>query len=612
MLDETREESRMTLRDIALLMGLVVLAFGPSLASNVLTDDLILIRNARNISWSFPELATSFRLEHPDYTAGWMPGPFNHFSLQYFRPVIMASLKIDSALWNDWPPGFHLSNLIFFGVMVLLVVHWARDFGLNRRDRMLLGALFILYTPNQMAVNVIASRTELIADVFLLASVIWLGRFYGSRKPLFFIGAIIAGLLALGSKENAVMLPLLHGVAALFLYRPSLDGRSGGIKVRLLALLPFVLMVPAYFALRSAMLGGFPPPLKGFYFHHPLDPGFTQFLISKLIHAALTLVYQFPILLPPVLIQYSVPTAIATGLIAVVTLVAVYRETRPPFRFFMLFWIGVCIAPTLPMGLNPIYYFLCSPVMAVFYVFMYRKYRAAAVSWQPKLAKVLLVSALIFGLLNAIGGAVNAHVIGEPSRITARETAEMLAAKPQVQSVFFLDLPPAGFDLVPAIRFKYEEHAAKQFYLLSIRENLFDPTACDIVQVDAWAFDLRPKGGALLKIGVEEGFIGYPLDRFAPGMKAIHPDYEMEVIEAEADREAGETGLLTRLKNHYRIPPASQNGIAVLRYRFKTPLAASDRLFLQLTRDGVKEVPFLSEADFAKQGGSPILVSNPS
>ncbi|MBL7646335.1 MAG: hypothetical protein JNK74_09130 [Candidatus Hydrogenedentes bacterium] len=610
MLEDTREETRMTLRDIALLVGLAILAFGPSLASNVLTDDLILIRNARHISWSFPELATSFRLEHPDYTAGWLPGPFNHFSLQYFRPVIMASLKLDSALWNDWPPGFHVTNILVFIAMVLLVVRWARDFGLNRSDRMLLGMLFILYTPNQMAVNVIASRTELIADVFLLASVIWLGCFYANRKLLFFVGAFIAGLLALGSKENAVMLPLLHGVAALFLYRPSGD-ESGGLKVRLLALLPFVLMVPAYFALRSAMLGGFPPPLKGFYFHHPLDPGFTQFLISKLIHAALTLVYQFPILLPPVLIQYSVPTAIATGLIAIVTLVAVYRETRPPFRFFMLFWIGVCIAPTLPMGLNPIYYFLCSPVMAVFYVFMYRKYRAATVSWQPKLAKVLLVSALSFGLLNAIGGAVNAHVIGEPSRVTARETAEILASKPEVRSVFFVDLPPAGFDLVPAIRFKYEEHADKDFYLLSIRENLFDPAACDITQVDAYAFELRPKGGALLKIGVEEGFIGYPLERFAPGMKAIHPDYEMEVIEAEAEAD-GAPDFLTRIKHHYRIPPASQNGIAVLRYRFKTPLAANDRLFLQLTRDGVKEIPFLNEADFSTQGGSPIQVSNPS
>lgn len=612
MLEDKRDESRMKIRDIALLVGLVILAFGPSLASDVLTDDLILIRNARNISWSFQDLATSFRLEHPDYTAGWLPGPFNHFSLQYFRPVIIASLKLDSALWNDWPPGFHITNILVFIAMVLLVVRWGRDFALIRQDRLLLGALFILYTPNQMAVNVIASRTELIADVFLLASVIWLGRFYANRNPLYFAGAFITGLLALGSKENAVMLPMLHGVAALFLYRPSLDGHGGAARIRLVSLTPFFLMVPAYFALRSTMLGGFPPPLKGFYFHHPLDPGFTQFLISKLIHAALTLVYQFPILLPPVLIQYSVPTAIATGLIAIVTLVAVYRETRPPFRFFMLFWIGVCIAPTLPMGLNPIYYFLCSPVMAVFYVYMYRKYRAASVAWQPRLARVLLVSALIFGLLNSIGGAINSRMIGEPTRIVARETAGLLASKPEVRSVFFVDLPPAGFDLVPAIRFKYEEHADKNFYLLSIRENLFDPTACDVTQVDAYAFDLRPRGGALLKIGVEEGFIGYPLDRFAPGMKASHPDYDMEVIEAEADGGEEDTGLLTRLKHHYRIPPASQNGIAVLRFRFKAPLAASDRLFLQLTRDGVKEIPFLSEADFAKQGGSPILVSNPS
>lgn len=600
MLHGSEEDNRKSTRDFLWLVGLVFIVYGTSLASNLLTDDLILTRNARLIPWSLGELCTSFRLQHPDYTAGWLPVPFNGFVLQYFRPVIMASIKMDYSLWGTWAPGFHLTNILIYSIMVWLVWVWAGDFGLKRRDRFLAGAFFILFAPNQMAVNVIASRTELIADVFLLASIMLLGRFYTNRSPLYFLGALLAGVLALGSKENSVMLPVLHGVAALFLYTPGKDPSKSWAKVRILALLPFVLMVPCYFYVRAAVLGGFPMPLKGFYFHHPLDPGFTAFVVSKVIHAALTLVYQVPIFFPPILMQYSLPTAVITGLIAVVTLVAMYRGLKPPFRYFMLFWIVACIAPTLPMGLNPIYYFMCSPVMAVFYVILYRRFATSPIRWQAKTTRVLLISMVVFGVLNGIGGGIHFRLLGAPSRAIAQGTVALLEKAPAVESVFLFDLPFSAIDTVPAIRLGDESYSSKRFYLLAPRANLLDTSPCEIRQVDAYAFDIRPTNGVLFKTGIEETFVGNPIPEFKPGMKAVHPDYEIEVIEAEPSVGPEGPDLWTRVRNHYRMPPASQNGVSILRFRFKEPLAAQDRLFLQADEQGVTEIHFLSEEDLHK------------
>lgn len=586
------KKERTTQRHLFILAGVVLLAFGPSLAGNVLGDDVILLRTVRTISWSPADLSQEFRWGQEDFTNGWMPEEFDGFVLQYFRPVFVTTLKIDYALWGTWTPGYHLTNLIFYLLIVFLVYTWGADFGIDKRGQLLLGVLFILYTPNQMTVNLVNSRTELVAAVFILASVISLGRFYAKRNPLFYLAAIFSGILAFGSKENAVMLPLLHCCAAAFLYPPRARKETHGVRLRILSILPFFVMLPVYFYLRDQALGGFPIPLKGFYFHHPADPGFAAFLLSKISHAVIALVYQVPAVIMPLIIERSMPILTFAVLWAVVTLIVAYRWMKPPFRYFLITWAVLSLAPSMPFGLNPIYYFVCSPVIVLFYVFLYRAFADSPVAWQAKLARRTLTAALIYGLVVCAGLGIAARFGGQLSRDLAQTTIDLLDENAEVEEVFFLDMPPAASYLIPTIRYQAEAHADKKYYVLSFVADVLETTSSEIIQQDATSFDLFPGDRAFLKSGIEEVMLAREIEPYQPGMIARHPEYEMEIIEVESDPIADEDGFINAVRHHFKFPPKGKKGVLDLRYRFNRPLASPDRLFLKVVGTEVEKVEF--------------------
>ncbi len=593
MLIRFLEKDRSVGAHLLLLALVVLLAYGSSLVTDVFGDDLILIRNAKNISWSLHDLSQSFRLDQNDMTDGWLPPVFQGFLLHYFRPMIMASIKLDTVLWGTWAPGFHLTNLLCYLAIVFLLYRWGADFGLDGKGRLLLGFLFILYSPNQLTVSVLSSRTELVSAVFILSSIICLGRFYSTRSPLHFAGAFLSAILALGSKENSAMLPFLHVCAAVFLYPPGNENKWAGIKCRAFSILPFFVVIPFYLALRASALGGMPMPFGAFYFHDPGEPGFLLFLVGKLTHLVLTLIYQLPALFPPTLLERSVPLLVVTGLISVITAAGIIRWTKPPFRYFLLVWISLCLAPTLPFVLNPIYMFMCTPVIAVLYVLLYQHFSKSTVPWHAKTARVLLNTAAVAGLVICAFGGVFWRISGEPTRAVARSAIRVLDEHPDVRAVYVLDVPPATLYLAPAIRYAAERHADKRYFLLMPRAELFDEVNVEITQVDEYTFDIRASGESYLRTGLEEVMLADKLPPIQVGMVARHSDYEIEVMETETDPSMHPSGIIERIvRRHFLVPPEGQPGIRTLRFRFKHPLASADRLYVQVVGHDVRKVEF--------------------
>lgn len=80
---------------------LFLVMYCASLGNEYGGDDPLLVRNARNVCWSFSALSCSFSWEQRDFTAGWVPGEFRDFRLIYFRPLVMASLKLDLLIWGE-------------------------------------------------------------------------------------------------------------------------------------------------------------------------------------------------------------------------------------------------------------------------------------------------------------------------------------------------------------------------------------------------------------------------------------------------------------------------------------------------------------------------------
>ncbi len=133
-----------------------------------------------------------------------------------YRPIIMVSYALDRAVWGDSAAGYHLGNLLIHAAVVVLAFLLARRLW-NDATASVAALVVALHPLNAEAVNYIAARSSSLMTLCILLSVwcydraavdppairgVWERRFwYG--------GALVAGAAALGTKEAAVVLPLL-------------------------------------------------------------------------------------------------------------------------------------------------------------------------------------------------------------------------------------------------------------------------------------------------------------------------------------------------------------------------------------------------------------------
>jgi tetratricopeptide (TPR) repeat protein len=207
---------------LALLAILVVtcVAYRGVIDNGFVFDDLDTVRNnpavaslARAGSWFTSPYAVSRSRDQANY-----------------RPVAVAGYALDHALWGEGPAGFHATNLaIHLGVVIVTFILARRLWGDDRAGIVAAG-VFALHPINAEAVNYITARSSTLMTLFVLAAV-WAhdvalrrgdhGRDGGAgsdgwRHALVKVshGLRLAlpyglGLAALGTKEVAVVLPVL-------------------------------------------------------------------------------------------------------------------------------------------------------------------------------------------------------------------------------------------------------------------------------------------------------------------------------------------------------------------------------------------------------------------
>src|SRR2546427_6698878 len=162
-----------------------------------------------------------------------------------YRPFVVFSLSVDYAIWKRWAPGFRLTNLAVHAINGVLVFSLYQSIAGAGIVPLIAMIIYLVHPVHTEAVTTIVGRSELFAACFLLAA--WL-LFRQGRTGW----AALAFLLALLSKENAIVLP-----AILLLTSPR--GR------RWIRLLPMIFVALAYFALRYSVLGGLGIPVSAQY-----------------------------------------------------------------------------------------------------------------------------------------------------------------------------------------------------------------------------------------------------------------------------------------------------------------------------------------------------------
>lgn len=253
-------------------------------------------------------LIESSRVSSPSDLVGLFANPMMHGTRftevgLFYRPIASLTYAIDYAVWGLDPFGYHLTNLVLHGLAaVLAAVSIAAVI-----DRPLVGyasALgFAVHPITAEVVPTAARRHDVLMTIFVLAALTLFVRSQRRGSRLALVGASFAYLLALGSKELAILVPGVIAAWA-FLYgepsrtppedqgavrsdsegelpsdarvrardrRGSLVTHRGGLATRvaltsgpvrrrartaLRAASPFVLVSIGYLAVRIAVLGG--------------------------------------------------------------------------------------------------------------------------------------------------------------------------------------------------------------------------------------------------------------------------------------------------------------------------------------------------------------------
>ena len=168
----------------------------------------------------------------PDKIKGLFTVPAGDF---FFRPLGYISYALDARWAGNSPALWHLSALLIHFANCALVYLVARQTGLARFFAAMAAVIFGIHGSRPEVVTWIASRFDLIATLFVLAT---LSLFLRGRDSL----ALVTTFLALISKEAAYVIPVL-----LLLISD---------KPRWRRVIPFALLTTAVFAYRWHLLSG--------------------------------------------------------------------------------------------------------------------------------------------------------------------------------------------------------------------------------------------------------------------------------------------------------------------------------------------------------------------
>ena len=318
----------------SLAPGLAVLVFyGATVSFGFVWDDLDLI--VRNAALHGTQWVALLGQDFWQVTGG---------GTGMWRPLVVASYRLDHVLGGGSPAGFHAVNVLVHALASVLVARLARARGLPPIAGFVAGMLYATAPALSESTAWIAGRTDGFVALFTLLALLSARRWRARGEPWVLVAGGLAVAAALLSKETALMLPLL--LAADAADARSTTGSATGSATAWLgnaAQLPLLLAVAitAAWALAHRMIVASPS--------HPPDPG-------ALLGAAALLWTNLLWLLPwaphaPLLPLWQPPGPLMAGvawgaLVLVVVAIARAASRRVPF----VLPVALVFAPLLPVA----------------------------------------------------------------------------------------------------------------------------------------------------------------------------------------------------------------------------------------------------------------------
>lgn len=145
----------------------------------------------------------------------------------FIRPLLHATFAANYALFGEQAAAYYWTNIGIHAVNAVLVFVLLRGFGCGRAVATLSALLFGVGAPHWVATALVAARPEGLVTAFVLGTLIAFQRWKASGSKAWYGGMIALFVLAMASKETAVVIaPLMVIVEWLFCRRVTLRGQE--------------------------------------------------------------------------------------------------------------------------------------------------------------------------------------------------------------------------------------------------------------------------------------------------------------------------------------------------------------------------------------------------
>ena len=148
----------------------------------------------------------------------------------FYRPLVTVLHSLDAAIFGDWAPGYHMTNLALqLAVCAAAALFAGAFFGLAPRERLFAALIVGIHPLSWLPVGAISYRPELLATLFtLLAVSLYVqARELGSTR----LGVLAIAAFALGlfSKETALAWVVALVMAWELMRRLRRNGNDGAV-----------------------------------------------------------------------------------------------------------------------------------------------------------------------------------------------------------------------------------------------------------------------------------------------------------------------------------------------------------------------------------------------
>jgi protein O-mannosyl-transferase len=306
-----------------LVISLLFVVLGFSVYYNVLTggfiwDDEVLVQNNRAIR----DLSGIPNLFTKDIGGNY----------KFYRPMFMVVYAIEYAFFGLNVQVYHFVNILIHIITALSVYYLVYLFFGNQTAALFCGLLFLIHPVQTEAVAYISGLADPLGALFIIWSFIFYIKYFESGKKLFYWLILISYTLALLSKENSLILPVV-----LLLYH-----YVSKVKFKIKQFFPILCLVFLYLFLRLIFFK--PALLMQWGFLLKRLPGFFAAIANyiKILFLPLDLHMEYG----NKIFHFYDPRVIIGAVLTVAILIyAFLKRNKNTLFFFSVAWFFITLLP---------------------------------------------------------------------------------------------------------------------------------------------------------------------------------------------------------------------------------------------------------------------------